>query len=123
MIGIVVGCGATLMTALYQIWAGSKQKDLKASSMQLLHAYTPQVVRVVLLLLLLRGGGVKVMCGNVAGSVGMLHACTPQVRAARGGGQTLIFRWQRPCGVAWRGFTCTRRWAGGPTPRACACTP
>jgi hypothetical protein len=41
--GIAVGCGATVMTALYQILAGSKQKDLKASSMQLLHAYTPQV--------------------------------------------------------------------------------
>lgn len=40
--GIIVGVGATIMTALYQIWAGSKQKDLKASSMQLLHAYTPQ---------------------------------------------------------------------------------
>jgi solute carrier family 35 protein E3 len=30
------------MTALYQIWAGSKQKELRASSMQLLHQYTPQ---------------------------------------------------------------------------------
>ncbi|KAL6744932.1 triose-phosphate transporter family-domain-containing protein [Haematococcus lacustris] len=39
--GIWVGLAATLMTALYQIWAGSKQKELKASSMQLLHAYTP----------------------------------------------------------------------------------
>ncbi|KXZ48916.1 hypothetical protein GPECTOR_24g205 [Gonium pectorale] len=43
LVGIAVGLGATLMTALYQIWAGSKQKELKASSMQLLHAYTPQV--------------------------------------------------------------------------------
>ena len=43
LVGIAVGVGATLMTALYQIWAGSKQKELKASSMQLLHAYTPQV--------------------------------------------------------------------------------
>lgn len=42
LFGIAVGLAATLMTALYQIWAGSKQKDLKASSMQLLHAYTPQ---------------------------------------------------------------------------------
>eukprot|EP00198_Chlamydomonas_reinhardtii_P002336 XP_001691672.1 predicted protein [Chlamydomonas reinhardtii] len=42
LVGIAVGVGATLMTALYQIWAGSKQKELKASSMQLLHAYTPQ---------------------------------------------------------------------------------
>ncbi|GIL90469.1 hypothetical protein Vretifemale_18118 [Volvox reticuliferus] len=42
LIGIAVGVGATIMTALYQIWAGSKQRELKASSMQLLHAYTPQ---------------------------------------------------------------------------------
>ncbi len=42
VLGIAVGVGATVMTALYQIWAGSKQKELKASSMQLLHAYTPQ---------------------------------------------------------------------------------
>lgn len=42
MSGILVGVGATVMTALYQIWAGTKQKELKASSMQLLHAYTPQ---------------------------------------------------------------------------------
>lgn len=39
--GLFIGCGATVTTALYQIWAGSKQKELKASSMQLLHAYTP----------------------------------------------------------------------------------
>ncbi|KAG2489067.1 hypothetical protein HYH03_012503 [Edaphochlamys debaryana] len=42
LVGIGVGVGATVMTALYQIWAGSKQKELRASSMQLLHAYTPQ---------------------------------------------------------------------------------
>ncbi|PNH06400.1 Solute carrier family 35 member E3 [Tetrabaena socialis] len=42
VLGIGVGMGATLVTALYQIWAGSKQRELKASSMQLLHAYTPQ---------------------------------------------------------------------------------
>ncbi|EFJ43115.1 hypothetical protein VOLCADRAFT_106985 [Volvox carteri f. nagariensis] len=42
LVGIAVGVGATIMTALYQIWAGSKQRELKASSMQLLHAYTPQ---------------------------------------------------------------------------------
>jgi solute carrier family 35, member E3 len=39
--GVAIGMAATLTTALYQIWAGSKQKELKASSMQLLHAYTP----------------------------------------------------------------------------------
>ncbi|KAF5835056.1 hypothetical protein DUNSADRAFT_8000 [Dunaliella salina] len=41
VVGILVGVAATLMTALYQIWAGSKQKELNASSFQLLNAYTP----------------------------------------------------------------------------------
>ena len=40
--GMAVGAAATLVTALYQSWAGSKQKELRASSMQLLQAYTPQ---------------------------------------------------------------------------------
>eukprot|EP00195_Chlamydomonas_chlamydogama_P008271 CAMPEP_0202906904 /NCGR_PEP_ID=MMETSP1392-20130828/40662_1 /ASSEMBLY_ACC=CAM_ASM_000868 /TAXON_ID=225041 /ORGANISM="Chlamydomonas chlamydogama, Strain SAG 11-48b" /LENGTH=371 /DNA_ID=CAMNT_0049595587 /DNA_START=223 /DNA_END=1338 /DNA_ORIENTATION=+ len=40
--GMFVGMAATVVTALYQIWAGAKQKELRASSMQLLHAYTPQ---------------------------------------------------------------------------------
>ena len=39
--GMLVGAAATLVTALYQLWAGSKQKELRASSMQLLQAYTP----------------------------------------------------------------------------------
>jgi solute carrier family 35 protein E3 len=39
--GILLGSAATLVTALYQLWAGSKQKELRASSMQLLQAYTP----------------------------------------------------------------------------------
>lgn len=39
--GMAVGAAATLVTALYQSWAGSKQKELRASSMQLLQAYTP----------------------------------------------------------------------------------
>ncbi len=38
------------MTALYQIWAGSKQKELRASSMQLLHQYTPQAAAMLALL-------------------------------------------------------------------------
>lgn len=40
--GVGIGAAATVTTALYQIWAGSKQKELRSSSMQLLHAYTPQ---------------------------------------------------------------------------------
>lgn len=43
MVGLGVGLGATLVTALYQILAGTKQKELKANSTQLLHQYTPQV--------------------------------------------------------------------------------
>lgn len=42
--GLIVGVAATLVTALYQIWAGSKQKELQANSSQLLHAYTPHAV-------------------------------------------------------------------------------
>lgn len=40
--GLGVGLAATVVTAMYQIWAGTKQKELQASSMQLLHQYTPQ---------------------------------------------------------------------------------
>ena len=40
--GLAVGLGATLVTAMYQIWAGTKQRELRASSTQLLHQYTPQ---------------------------------------------------------------------------------
>lgn len=42
LFGLSVGLAATVVTALYQIWAGTKQKELKASSTQLLHQYTPQ---------------------------------------------------------------------------------
>lgn len=41
LLGLLVGVAAILVTALYQIWAGSKQKELQAGSMQLLHQYTP----------------------------------------------------------------------------------
>ena len=39
--GMVVGVAAILVTAVYQIWAGSKQKELQAGTMQLLHQSTP----------------------------------------------------------------------------------
>lgn len=42
MTGMMVGVAATLVTATFQIWVGTKQRELKASSMQLLHQYTPQ---------------------------------------------------------------------------------
>jgi len=39
--GLMVGLGSVLATALYQIWAGSIQKELSLGSMQLLHQYIP----------------------------------------------------------------------------------
>ena len=41
LLGLLVGLAAILVTAMYQVWAGSKQKELQTSSMQLLHQYTP----------------------------------------------------------------------------------
>lgn len=41
LLGLLVGLAAILVTAMYQVWAGSKQKELQAGSMQLLHQYTP----------------------------------------------------------------------------------
>ena len=41
VIGLMVGLGAVVVTAFYQVLAGSKQKELGASSMQLLHQYCP----------------------------------------------------------------------------------
>ncbi|KAK9915489.1 hypothetical protein WJX75_009938 [Coccomyxa subellipsoidea] len=40
-VGWGVGGGAVASTALYQIWAGTKQKELGAGSMQLLNEYSP----------------------------------------------------------------------------------
>eukprot|EP00198_Chlamydomonas_reinhardtii_P013748 XP_001703085.1 solute carrier protein [Chlamydomonas reinhardtii] len=42
VVGLGVGLASVVVTALYQIWAGSKQKELQANSSQLLLAYTPQ---------------------------------------------------------------------------------
>ena len=40
-LGLLVGISAILVTAMYQVWAGSKQRELQTGSMQLLHQYTP----------------------------------------------------------------------------------
>lgn len=40
-LGWLVGAGAVTATAAYQIWAGTKQTELSASSFQLLHQYCP----------------------------------------------------------------------------------
>ena len=37
--GAFVAAGCVMVTALYQIWAGTKQKELQASSMQLVRLY------------------------------------------------------------------------------------
>uniref|UniRef100_A0A7R9VK55 Sugar phosphate transporter domain-containing protein n=1 Tax=Chlamydomonas euryale TaxID=1486919 RepID=A0A7R9VK55_9CHLO len=58
--GMLVGMCATLVTALYQTWAGSKQKELRASSMQLLQAYTPHASLLL--------GALVPMCENVGWS-------------------------------------------------------
>jgi solute carrier family 35, member E3 len=41
VVGLLVGFGSVAATALYQIWAGVKQKELGLGSMQLLHQYVP----------------------------------------------------------------------------------
>lgn len=40
-LGVMVAMVATVLSALYQIWAGTKQKELQANAMQLLHQATP----------------------------------------------------------------------------------
>ncbi|EFJ43365.1 hypothetical protein VOLCADRAFT_96452 [Volvox carteri f. nagariensis] len=50
VLGLFVGLTSVLVTALYQIWAGSKQKELQASSSQLLLAYTPQAIMLLLVM-------------------------------------------------------------------------
>ena len=39
--GWLVGLGAIIATAAYQIWAGTKQKELQVGSMALLEQYSP----------------------------------------------------------------------------------
>ncbi len=51
MAGLVVGITATVVTAMYQVWVGSKQKELQADSMQLLQQYTPQASFILALLI------------------------------------------------------------------------
>ncbi|KAK9805843.1 hypothetical protein WJX73_006673 [Symbiochloris irregularis] len=43
-LGLAISATAVCFSALYQVWAGSKQKQLQASSMQLMHQYTPHAV-------------------------------------------------------------------------------
>ncbi|GIL88817.1 hypothetical protein Vretifemale_16752 [Volvox reticuliferus] len=50
LIGVAVGLASVVVTGLYQIWAGSKQKELHANSSQLLLAYTPQAMAILAVL-------------------------------------------------------------------------
>ena len=50
--GLLVAVSAILCTAVYQIWAGSKQKELGAGSMQLMHQFAPQATCLLALLVL-----------------------------------------------------------------------
>lgn len=49
--GTVVAMAAVVVTATYQIWVGTKQKELGAGSMQLLHEYTPAAATFLLALI------------------------------------------------------------------------
>lgn len=40
-LGLLVGFGSVIATALYQMWAGKKQKEMGLGSMQLLYEYVP----------------------------------------------------------------------------------
>jgi len=51
MLGLAVGVAATFVTALYQIWVGSKQRELQANSSQLLQAYTPHAIWLLAILI------------------------------------------------------------------------
>jgi len=50
--GLAVALAAIVCTAVYQIWAGSKQKELGASSMQLMHQFAPHAAGLLALLVL-----------------------------------------------------------------------
>ncbi|CAL5229693.1 g13065 [Coccomyxa viridis] len=41
MLGCLLSGAAILFSAVYQVWIGTKQKELEAGSMQLMHQYTP----------------------------------------------------------------------------------
>lgn len=49
-VGAACALAAVFSTALYQLWAGSKQKDLGASSAQLLHQSSAYAVLLLMLL-------------------------------------------------------------------------
>ena len=54
LVGLLVGAGAIAATTAYQIWAGTKQRELGAGSMQLLDQYAPLAAGMLSGLVLLR---------------------------------------------------------------------
>ena len=50
--GMLAAVAAIVCTAVYQIWAGSKQKELGAGSMQLMHQFQPHATGLLALLVL-----------------------------------------------------------------------
>ena len=54
LLGLLVGAGAIAATTAYQIWAGTKQRELSAGSMQLLDQYAPIAAGMLSGLVLLR---------------------------------------------------------------------
>ena len=93
---LVLHLAATCVTALYQIWVGSKQKELDANSSQLLLAYTPQATALLSILVPIfepMGWTVRklefttVSVGREGGEdTGQVHTCC--VWGGKGGHQT-----------------------------------
>jgi solute carrier family 35 protein E3 len=50
-LGLVVAAAAVLSSALYQVWAGSKQKELGVNGNQLLHQVSPSAVLMLAVLI------------------------------------------------------------------------
>ena len=71
-VGLVVALLAVCCTAVYQIWAGAKQKELGAGSMQLMHQFAPHATG------LLAGLVVSVEPLGLPGSPG--GGCAPRGR-------------------------------------------
>jgi len=70
-VGLMVALLAVCCTAVYQIWAGSKQKELGAGSMQLMHQFAPHATGLLAALVL----GVEPLGLPGPAGGGCAHAC------------------------------------------------
>jgi len=87
--GAIVGVAATLVTGLYQLWVGTKQRELGASSMQLLHQYTPIATAAMALLIPLVepvGWAHLALAGRGAGGAGGADGQGVDLQGLHGGG-------------------------------------